>query len=178
MKSAYSALRPGGYLEIQDPILPTGWGEEPPDDSQFLLWNKLSIEAANKAGQSWTNTTKYEGWMHEIGFEQVTVLKFMVPIGPWMKGEKKRAVGYRALGNWMQAIEPMTTRNLSRIGWSADESKVFAAKIKNELASGTTKPLIEVLVTYGKKPKLSSQGKEDGESFNKSGVQPQGERQI
>jgi hypothetical protein len=172
LKSAYEALIPGGYFEIQDPVLPISWGEEPPADSQFLLWNKLSIEAAAKGGQPWTNTPKYESWMHEIGFEQVNVLKFSVPIGTWMNGEKEKATGNRALGNWMQAIEPMTTRNLSRIGWSAEESQVFTAKIRDELASGTTKPLIEILVTYGRKPKLSSEEKEDKNTLSESDLQP------
>jgi hypothetical protein len=156
IKSAFESLSPGGYLEIQDAVFPICWEEPPPADSQFVLWNRLSIEAAASAGRPWTNTPKYAGWMREIGFEDVVVRRFVVPCGPWLEGAKEKRLGEWVLGNWMQALEAMTTRNLSRIGWSVESSLELVAKVKSELTSGTMKPYTEILAIYGRKPKLAS----------------------
>ena len=161
MESGYSALTPGGYLEIQDPILPISWEEEPPADSEFLRWNHLSIQAAASVARPWTNGPKYEGWMREIGFEDVVVRKFITPCGPWMDGKKQKILGEWTLGNWLQALEAMTTRNLSRIGWSVEESQIFVAKVKSELTRGHLKPFLEILVVYGRKPNKSSEEEDD-----------------
>ena len=178
LRSAYSALEPGGYLEIQDPILPVAWGEEPPADSQFLLWNKLSLEAAEAAGRPWTNTRKYEGWMRDLGFEQVTVRKFITPCGTWMDGKREKELGTWTLGNWLQALEAMTTRNLSRINWTPEQCQDLVARVSRELTSGTIKPLMEILVTYGRKPKPSSDEEGDETVLDGSNTNPEAQSEV
>jgi hypothetical protein len=170
LKSAYDALMPGGYLEIQDAVFPVSWEEAPPPDSQFLLWNQLTIEAAEAVGRPWTNTPKHADWMREIGFEDVVVREFILPCGPWMDGEKEKLLGEWMLENWMQALEGLTTRNLSRIGWSLEKSQLFVEKVKTEISSGTLKPYTEVLVIYGRKPRLPSKDGDTAEGPDTTAV--------
>ena len=62
------------------------------DDSlpgtDFENWNKLFVEAADKAGRTTRPGRNLEKWVHEAGFEDVQHVKIPLPIGIWPKDQK------------------------------------------------------------------------------------------
>jgi hypothetical protein len=151
-QSAFAALAPGGYLELQDAVFPVSFAEPPGPDCAFATWNKLSIEGAIARGKPWTNTSNYASWLSELGFVDVCEHKFMLPVGPWPEDDMLKRVGALQLKNWLAGLEAMTVGNLAAIGWSADECKVLVAKVKEELENQTLKAYNDILVVVGKKP--------------------------
>jgi hypothetical protein len=124
---------------------------QPPPSSSFLRWNKLNMEAALAGGRPWNNVQHYARWMKEVGFVDVKEETFFLATGGWCDGEKENRLGDMQFENWLNAMEGMTVRNLSRIGWGVDECKSLVEKAKAELRSGAIKPYNDILVVWGKK---------------------------
>jgi hypothetical protein len=141
--------------------LPFKFDGEPPEDSAFKRWNEISVRASQVGGRPWDNTINYPRWMREVGFEDVTEKWIFAPTGPWAEGSDAAAKRMRQLGAWqrenmLQGLEGMTIKNLSRIGWQPDESKVLVAKCREELMAiepgGKVRPYAHILAVWGRKP--------------------------
>jgi len=161
IQSAYDALAPGGYLEFQDPVIPMKWVTPPPPDCAFVKWNQLSVEASNAGGRAWNNVQHYSRWFSEVGFEDVHEETFFLANGPWPEGETDEAKVQRMVGIWqrenlLEGLEGMTVKNLARIGWEPEESKVLIAQVREELNAITPgssyKPYNDVVSVWGRKP--------------------------
>jgi hypothetical protein len=161
IQSAFNALAPGGYLEFQDPVVPSKYGIPPPEDSAFLCWNKLSLQASIIGGRPWNNVIYYAQWMREVGFEGVHEETLFLPLGPWVEGDDEKAKDLRKLGLWqrenvLQGLEGMTMKNLSRVKWEPEESKVLVAKVREELNAivpgGPVRPYVDMKCVWGRKP--------------------------
>ena len=151
-QKAYDGLAPGGYLEIQDPILPWKFVEPPPEDSAFARWNRLSIEASHKGGRPWDNVQYYPKWFTEIGFEDIETKVFRVPLGSWPDDPLEVKIGTWSMLNTRIALEAWTFRNLERIGWTAEQTKALIKDVKEELRTGTLRGYTEFQVVHGRKP--------------------------
>lgn len=154
IRKAFASLNPGGYLEFQDPIMPMAYAVPPPADSAFVKWNELSMYAATVGGRPWNNVTNYARWMQEAGFVDIQERRFFLATGPWPDDPRDKQLGAWQLQNWLDAMEGMSIRNLARIGWSAEESRVLVANCRAELLSGKLRPYNEVLAVWGRKPTL------------------------
>lgn len=161
IQSAFSALAPGGYLEFQDPIAPSKYDTPPPADSAFVHWNHVSLQASIAGGRPWNNGIYYGQWMREVGFEDVREETFFLPLGPWVQGDDEKAKSLRKLGLWqkenvLQGLEGMTVKNLSRIEWEPEESKVLVAQVKEEITAivpdGPLRPYVDMKAVWGRKP--------------------------
>jgi trans-aconitate methyltransferase len=87
LQQAYNSLSPGGYLEMQDFIVPFGFLGEQPVESPLYKWFQIITEGAAKLGRPWTNVKYYKKWMEEVGFEDVVEKKYYWPINPWAKSK-------------------------------------------------------------------------------------------
>lgn len=152
LQKAYDNLAPGGYLELQDTVLPWKFATPPPKNSPFARWNDISMEASVKGGRPWTNVQYYPRWFKEIGFEEIKTNLFFVPSGGWSNDPRDDRVGALSMLNTNIALEGWTLRNLERIGWTAEQTLQLVAEIKDELRSGKLQPYNELLVIYGRKP--------------------------
>jgi len=152
IQSAFEALTPGGYLELQDPVFPTKFDDPNQSQSAFGRWNELNMQAAMAAGRPWTNTVKYADMMRECGFVDVEEKKFFLPTGTWPDNEKSKAIGAFGQENWQRGLEAITFKSLARLGWSTDECRTIVAQVTEEFSSGKLKAFNDVLVVTGRRP--------------------------
>lgn len=152
IQKAYDNLEPGGYLELQDPILPWKFATPPPENSAFERWSNLSIEASIKGGRPWNNVQHYSKWLKEVGFEDVQESKFFVPTGTWTNEPRDMQIGTWALLNLQIGLQAWTFRNLERIGWTAEQTQALIEEVKEELQSGRLQTYCDFQVVYGRKP--------------------------
>lgn len=82
IKQAFAALEPGGYLELQDGIVPFQYIGPPPIKSSFYKWNNLLVEGSVKGGRPWNNVQHYKKWMEETGF--VSEVKKFYNLPRWL----------------------------------------------------------------------------------------------
>lgn len=93
IQSAFSALTPGGYLELQDCCAP--WSSLDNTLQATTLWkyHSMTIAAAASLGRDVTQVVKYKAFFEEAGFVDVKEVHYQWPVGPWAKGEKMKRVG-------------------------------------------------------------------------------------
>jgi len=72
---AFDALRPGGYLELQD-IIPTVCYDNSWDGTDYKKWIELCVEGGNALGMDWEKASRYKRYMEEAGFVDVTEVQF------------------------------------------------------------------------------------------------------
>jgi hypothetical protein len=134
IQKAYDNLVPGGYLELQDGILPIRFIDSSGQGTALELWNKCLVEATTKAGKPWTGPLYYQKWMQEVGFEDVVQRKFYWPLNPWPKGKALKERATWANANFTDGIEGWSMALFTRLlGWTKEEVIVFAAKCRDDL---------------------------------------------
>jgi len=154
IQEAYDNLAPGGYLELQDAILPFSFASPPPPNSAFERWNNLNIEGSIVGGRPWNNVQHYGRWLREAGFEVIRDDKLFTPTGTWgpdfSAGDVK--VGQWMVLNVLSAMEGWTVRNLERIGWSAEKAGALVRDVKEEIMRGDVHAFNYVVCVVGRKP--------------------------
>jgi len=135
-RQAYAHTKPGGYIELQEMdysavIQPTTRNP----GASLQTWCAEQGKAAMKVG---VNLRTSAEWMKEslerVGFVDVTVREFKLPIGPWPKQKRLRDAGLLQLSAMLDSLEGLSLRLFKFYeGWSMDELHVLLAKVRTEL---------------------------------------------
>lgn len=134
IKSAFSALKPGGYLEFQDLIFPVKGIDDTYTGSAIFKMQDLTQTAARKIGKNLSHSNHYVKYFEEAGFVDVVVKHFQWPIGPWPKGEALKKIGagfqYENVNSSMGFVMALLTRGL---GWKEEDVKVLIEENRQAL---------------------------------------------
>jgi len=131
--SAFHALKPGGYLELQDCIFPQKCIDGSSFGTSLSLWNSLCMEASVKMGRPWNMVQYWSAWLQDIGFEDVHEEVYMWPINTWPRDK-----GLKELGMWFRedvlGVLPATGRLLTKgLGWAPEEVEVLLAGVREDI---------------------------------------------
>lgn len=153
-RQAYAHTKPGGYIELQEMdysglIQPTSRNP----GTSFQTWCAEQGKAAIKVG---VNLRTSAEWMKEslerVGFVEVTVREFKLPIGPWPKQKRLRDAGLLQLSAMLEGLEGLSLRLFKFYeGWSMDELHVLLAKVRTELRDPGCHAYWPLIVVVGKK---------------------------
>ncbi|KAL4793086.1 S-adenosyl-L-methionine-dependent methyltransferase [Aspergillus venezuelensis] len=151
---ALGALKPGGYLEMQD--IDPGFecdDDSIPDDSSALQWSKLFFEGCEKIGHRIPAPEEYKTMMEEAGFVDVRLRVMKRPTNVWAKETHMKRLGLYTLTNHLNGLHAFTIGLFTRVlGWSPAEVEVLIAKCKREWKDPSIHAYQRVLFIYGKKP--------------------------
>jgi len=133
--SAFHALKPGGYLELQDCIFPQKCIDGSSFGTSLSLWNNLCMEASVKMGRPWNTVQYWSAWLQEIGFEDVHEEVYMWPINTWPRDK-----GLKELGMWfgedVLSVLPATGRLLTKgLDWTPEAVEVLLAGVREDIKS-------------------------------------------
>lgn len=86
VRQAYENTAPGGFVELQDFDLEY-YSEDGSlkEDMAIRTWQKAGLEASRSFQRDPCPGPKLERWVKDAGFENVTVQRYKIPIGPWAK---------------------------------------------------------------------------------------------
>ena len=131
---AYSALEPGGYLELQDIYSPFGCdGGSMTEDTQIYRLGQLCLEASVALGRPLNVAPTYKDLMRKAGFVEIVERKLKWPIGGWPKDKHFKELGHWHTLNLDVGLEGLLMTPLTRgLGWSKDEALVFCALVRQE----------------------------------------------
>lgn len=160
IKSAYEHLVPGGWFELKDVELgPDGVVEDNPPSPAFraldgiLAWSNYLNEGANKLGLDLAAPRKWEGWLEEAGFTNITHKLFTWPMGTWSEDEYLKRIGRSAQDTFLRGFEDYTTTIYTKgLGWKEADALVFLQKTKKEMLVTDRHFYLKVHVVYGQKP--------------------------
>jgi hypothetical protein len=114
--SAFKALTPGGYLELQDGAIPMRAIDDTLAGTALNEWQERTISAAAQLGKSWDNVHNYVGFMEEAGFVGVVETHFQWPINTWAKGERIKTLGRYWQEDLNRGLEAISMAALTRAG--------------------------------------------------------------
>jgi hypothetical protein len=133
IQQAYDSLRPGGWLELQDLLMPFTSDDGTFDNTSHSHWQDLFFEAMAKLGRDPKEVGKYDQWMREVGFEGVTRLSFKWPQNLWPKDKGLKELGAWNMLNSLDGLEGFTMRPFQYLGMSPEEVQVVIAKTKQDI---------------------------------------------
>lgn len=131
----YSALNPGGVIELQDVVFPIRCDDgSAPSDSAIAEWSRLFIQAGSKAGLKVDRALDFVTPLREAGFVGITGRRFKWPIGPWAKGKKNKRMGQWTLDNYLEGIQGGSLALFTRmLGWTKERVELFLMEVRKEL---------------------------------------------
>ena len=131
--SAYEALTPGGYFEMQDMVFPFQFLGDPPTESPLYRWFEIIAEGAAALGRPWTNVPKYKAWFEDIGFEDVVEKKFYWPLNKWPKEGYYKQLSVLAQADLLNGLEGLSFKVMGSMGWSAEDIKEFLVGVRKDV---------------------------------------------
>lgn len=135
-QQAFDALEPGGWLEFQDASMPIRADDASMDGTSWAEWVILFNQAMNKIGRDATDPERYQQWMQEVGFENVTRINFKWPQNPWPKDPVLKELGQWHMVNTLDGVYGFTARPFTQIlGMPLEEVEVLLAQVVKDIAN-------------------------------------------
>jgi trans-aconitate methyltransferase len=135
-RSAFNALRPGGYFEMQDPIIPFRCIDDSMKGSAFERWLGLVKEATHALGRDFGKAIHYKSYFEEVGFVDIVEKQFTWPIGSWAKGPRMKPIGAWVKEDVLTGLHGWSTAVLTRgLGMSSEEVEMLLTEVSNDINS-------------------------------------------
>jgi hypothetical protein len=89
ISNMYEYTAPSGWVEFQDhgSSYRSDDGSLKPDNI-VLEWAKIILDASENAGRTGTPGSHLEGWVRDVGFENVHHTIYKMPVGPWPRDKE------------------------------------------------------------------------------------------
>ncbi|KAM7187780.1 S-adenosyl-L-methionine-dependent methyltransferase [Naviculisporaceae sp. PSN 640] len=154
-KQAYTALKPGGYLEIFEPspLMETDDGTVA-ETNAMGQWGALFIAGGDKLGRSFR--VAFDGTLkkalEEAGFKNIEEKDIKTPIGTWPKDKTQKVIGEYARAVVTADIEGHILFMATTLGWSREHILVYMATLRRELSDPTKHGYYRQKILWGMKP--------------------------
>ncbi|PQE04462.1 hypothetical protein CJF31_00007286 [Rutstroemia sp. NJR-2017a BVV2] len=153
IQSIYNSLLPGGYFELQDPIMPLRSVDSSLTGTSLDEFQKQCMAAAEKLGRPWTNGKNYGRWLREAGFEDVVEKSYYWATNQWVRGEKQKVQAMWLQENLREGLPAWGLSTLSRgFGWSKERIEGLIEEARKDLKDPKVHAYAECYVVYGRKP--------------------------
>jgi SAM-dependent methyltransferase len=155
---AYSALAPGGYLELQDGLFPFSFLDpQPPADGPLMRWFANALDASKRSGRPWDNAQHYSRWMAEQGFVDIVEKRYFWPHGMWAKGDKMKKLGVAFQEDMKVAVEAISMKLFTKVlGWSEADVRACIDEVVRCMGEKRVYMYETVIFVYGRKPLTST----------------------
>lgn len=152
--TAYRALKPGGWIELQEMRLVSKCDDNTmPDDWAMKLYLEYIVEGFRTFGIDLLNLDQNRGRVVDAGFVNVEERVWKVPLGTWPRDPKMKMVGtYHRSVVWdalQGAAMGACTRGLK---WSLEEFEVFLTEVRRAMMDTSVHAYFTFHVVYGQKP--------------------------
>lgn len=88
-------------------------------------------------------------WITDAGFEDVTEVVYVVPLGPWPKDPQLKELGKWESVAAPEAVEAYGLRLFTQIlGWSSAEARTLQERVKKQLRERSVHAYTKVYVLY------------------------------
>ncbi|PVH69181.1 S-adenosyl-L-methionine-dependent methyltransferase [Cadophora sp. DSE1049] len=152
VQKAFTALIPGGYIELQD-SLPITCIDDSWNDTAIQRWAGKMAEGAKKLGVDWTKTSKYQQWMEDTGFEDIKEVELVWPTNYWPKDRFQKGLGQLANEVLKQGLHGYSIKILTdAYGMNATEISFLLEEVEKDLNNTSIHCCVPIRVIYGRKP--------------------------
>ncbi|GAB1735556.1 hypothetical protein NU219Hw_g4134t1 [Hortaea werneckii] len=140
-QKCYENLKPGGWIEeVELDVRVMSDDDSLPPDSLLAGWGQTFLDCADRAGRSLATQTTMRSKIERAGFVNVHDHLFKCPIGAWPKNKTLKEAGRINFHHWSSGLDGWAMFLLTKFGapkpWTADEVRVYVAKVRRELMNG------------------------------------------
>ncbi|OBT98479.1 hypothetical protein VE01_03534 [Pseudogymnoascus verrucosus] len=140
-RQCYDNLQPGGWIEqveLDVRVMSDDGSLKP--DSLLAGWGQTFLDCASDAGRPLNTQTTMRDSIAAAGFTEIREKLYKCPIGEWPKHPVYKDAGRVNAVHWKSGLEGWAMWLLTKHGrptpWSADEVRVYVAKVRRELTEG------------------------------------------
>lgn len=155
IKQAYRALKPGGYIEIQDltDFFHCDDGSLP-TDSCLNQWIHLADQALRQIDRPWLGVQDLcRELFRREGFVEITERSVKCPIGTWPRDKVMKEIGLFARQMKYDGVEAFILSLFTKVlKWDAEKVMEFAEKAKKELMNSKYHSYERFYCIYSRKP--------------------------
>ncbi|PVH79675.1 S-adenosyl-L-methionine-dependent methyltransferase [Cadophora sp. DSE1049] len=152
IKSAFAALTPGGYLELQDCVAPWHSLDDTLVGTTLWKFHQMTIAAAASLGRDVTQVVRYKAFFEEAGFVDVKEVHYQWPLGKWAKGEKMKKAGEMFREDMESVMGVLAERLLVRgAGMEKGEADEMVEAVRRDCRDGRVHAYMPGIVVYGRK---------------------------
>ncbi|OTA95201.1 hypothetical protein M434DRAFT_394094 [Hypoxylon sp. CO27-5] len=152
---AYKALKPGGWLELQDLKCVVGCddGTMLADDALASFANTLA-EALRRLGIDCIYSIEnYARWLREAGFVNVQEVVLKAPLGTWPKDPHQARVGLYNRNMIYDGLHGFTIRPFTHgLGWTPEEVEVYLVDVRKSILNSTAHIYLPFHSVFAQKP--------------------------
>ncbi|KFY49318.1 hypothetical protein V496_10102 [Pseudogymnoascus sp. VKM F-4515 (FW-2607)] len=141
-RRCYDNLQPGGWIEqveLDVRVMSDDGSLKP--DSLLAGWGQTFLDCAAHAGRPLDTQLTMRDSIAAAGFTEIREKLYKCPIGEWPKHPVYKDAGRVNAVHWKSGLEGWAMWLLTKHGrpqpWSADEVRVYVAKVRRELTDGT-----------------------------------------
>lgn len=153
---AYTALKPGGWIEVVEIYTPSTSDDGSLNESTaWWKWQQLMLEAHIAGNRPMTVARSIQKWLVDVGFEQTSDLQVKTPVGgSWCTDPREREVGRWNVVNLMEGLEGFTMAPLHRVlGWSPIEVQALLGQVRTEFLEQSVHGYYMTHFVIGQKPR-------------------------
>jgi hypothetical protein len=128
-------LKPGGYIESQEfDLMALTIDDSLPPSSAISYWCELMDVGARKGGMELRlSPSKLKTAMISVGFEDVTIREFKLPIGLWSEDRELQEAGKLALGAMLYGLHGISVAIFTRLlMWDVGRMEILLAQVRRE----------------------------------------------
>ncbi|KAL5598872.1 hypothetical protein BROUX41_003807 [Berkeleyomyces rouxiae] len=154
-KEIFRCLKPGGYFEHYDfSYVPKSDDGSITPSSGWSEYSAALLEAGETMGQTFrvVDDSRNVNWFEETGFEDITEIRYKVPVGGWPTNSKYKMIGYINYVVNDTDLDGYGAYFLTRIGWSQERINAVVDKCRAELYDHTVHVYFDGSTVYGRKP--------------------------
>jgi hypothetical protein len=154
LSRAYEALRPGGWVEVQDLTFELGC------DDDSLRKDNLVAEFFNKVRQGLEAfnvdllaSRKNKQKVEDAGFVRVEERVMKIPLGTWPKDSRMKSIGLYNRSVIHDALQGVSIKPLTHgLKWTMDEVELYLVGVRKCLYDNSQHSYIPFRVITGQKP--------------------------
>ncbi|OAA70274.1 hypothetical protein ISF_02248 [Cordyceps fumosorosea ARSEF 2679] len=133
IKKAYDSLKPGGWIELLDPVVGVNSVDATLHGTAVEEWCRLLNEGAKAAGRDFSKPARYAGWCTDAGFVDVTEKKFPLPSnGMWPRDPKMKRIGEYSMRNYTALVDSLS-KFLTLAGLDPEDVASLEARAKDDI---------------------------------------------
>ncbi|KXX76222.1 Demethylmenaquinone methyltransferase [Madurella mycetomatis] len=154
IKKGFERLRPGGWMESQEPHIGVDCDEGPiPDDNGVKRWFTEMCELSVIAGRPLHITPMIKQWYIDAGFVDVEEKVFKIPINGWPRVTKLKRIGEMWRLNLTDGLSGLSYALFHRVkGMKKEEIELALVDVRRDLADQRAQLYEKFSVVWGRKP--------------------------
>jgi hypothetical protein len=149
-----SALKPGGYIELQDTDL--NLFSDDGTDKKALSATKYITHLRSASSILPTRfdiAPELSSLVHAAGFEEVTERKIKQPLGTWAKNKKMKEMGQWTLVIMESGLEAYGLKIFTKVlGWEKEKFMNFLEGVKEDIRNKECHMYSYSHIVYARKP--------------------------